>query len=116
DGGCVAGDDSRACRARHGLAANEGPIVDRAGRELGRHAGHWGYTPGQRKGLGISASTPLFVLDKRVGSNAVIVGPREELGRRRVSVRGRLHVDVARADAKLRYGSPAVPASVEARP
>ncbi|HEY1365593.1 MAG TPA: tRNA 2-thiouridine(34) synthase MnmA [Gaiellaceae bacterium] len=111
----LAGDDYRGFLARHGLAASEGPIVDREGRELGRHAGHWRYTPGQRKGLGIPASTPLFVLDKRAGSNAVVVGPRTELGRRRVVALGRLYADVSRAEAKLRYRSPAVPASVEAR-
>ena len=44
--------------------------------------------------------------------NAVVVGPREALARRRVSARGRLYVPVERAEAKLRYRSPGVPARV----
>jgi tRNA-specific 2-thiouridylase len=111
----LAGDDYRGFLDRHGLATSDGPIVDAAGRELGRHEGHWRYTPGQRKGLGISATTPLFVLDKRADSNAVVVGPMTELGRRSVVARGRLYADVSRAQAKLRYRSPAVAARVEAR-
>jgi tRNA-specific 2-thiouridylase len=46
----------------------------------------------------------------------VVVGRREELGRRSVVARGRLYADVSRADAKLRYRSPAVAARVETRP
>jgi len=42
-----------------------------------------------------------------------VVGPRESLAKREVSVRGRLFVAVERADAKLRYRSPAIPAAVE---
>jgi tRNA-uridine 2-sulfurtransferase len=47
-------------------------------------------------------------------ANVVVVGPRESLARRRVGVRGRLFAPVERAEAKLRYRSPAVGASVEA--
>ncbi len=45
-------------------------------------------------------------------AGTVVVGPREALARRRVSARGRLYVPVERAEAKLRYRSPAVPARV----
>ncbi len=57
-----------------------GPILDSAGRELGRHEGLAFYTIGQRKGLGIAAAEPLFVLRKDSKINALIVGPRHELG------------------------------------
>lgn len=65
---------------RHcGCALAQGDIVDEGGRLLGRHAGLARYTIGQRKGLGIAASEPLYVLRKDVGRNALVVGPRERL-------------------------------------
>jgi tRNA-specific 2-thiouridylase len=86
--------------------------VDEQGRELGRHAGFWRFTPGQRKGLGVAAGAPLYALRSEPATNAVIVGPRAALATEEVSVRGRLHVEVERAEAKLRYRSPAVGARV----
>jgi tRNA-uridine 2-sulfurtransferase len=111
----LAGDDYRDFLARHGLPASDGPIVDERGRELGRHAGFWRFTPGQRKGLGIAAGTPLYALRADPGRNAVVVGPRESLARSQVAASpGRLFVAVERVEAKLRYGSPATAARVEA--
>jgi tRNA-specific 2-thiouridylase len=110
----LAGDDYRAFLGRQGLTAGEGPIVDERGNELGRHDGYWGFTAGQRRGLGVAAAEPLYALRTEPRSNTVVVGPRPALARRSVSVRGRLFVPVERADAKLRYRSPAVAASVEA--
>ena len=55
----LAGGDYRDFLARQGLAAKEGGLVDEAGRELGRHGGFWRFTPGQRRGLGVSAPEPL---------------------------------------------------------
>jgi tRNA-uridine 2-sulfurtransferase len=110
----LAGDDYRAFLGRHGLAPQEGAIVDEDGVELGRHAGFWGFTPGQRRGLGIAAGEPLYALRSTPATNTVVVGPRTSLRRDRVDVRGRLHVPVVRGDAQLRYRSPAVPARVEA--
>jgi tRNA-specific 2-thiouridylase len=108
----LAGDDYRAFLARQGLAPEPGPIVDAAGAELGRHDGHWGFTPGQRRGIGVSAREPLYVLGTRPAANVVVVGPRAALARTRVRVRGRLYADVRRAEVKLRYRSPAVTATV----
>jgi tRNA-specific 2-thiouridylase len=108
----LAGDDYRSFLARQGLEPRQGPIVDRDGRVLGRHDGYWGFTPGQRRGIGVAAAEPLYVLGSEAGSNTVVVGPRAALGRRRVAASGRLYADVARADAKLRYRSPAVAAAV----
>ncbi|MBA2462152.1 MAG: tRNA 2-thiouridine(34) synthase MnmA [Actinobacteria bacterium] len=109
----LAGGDYRAFLDRHGFAASEGPIVDEHGRELGRHDGYWRYTPGQRRGIGVSAPEPLYALRTDAASNTVTVGPRAALVCTRVDVRGRLHVPVERAQAKLRYRSPALPARVE---
>jgi tRNA-specific 2-thiouridylase len=112
----LAGDDYRAFLARHGLAVVEGPIVDEAGAEVGRHDGYWRFTPGQRRGLGVAAGEPVYALRTDAATNTVVVGPRASLGRTAVTVRsGRLYVPVVRADAKLRYRSAASPAAVEAR-
>lgn len=58
-----------------------GPIVDSSGRRLGQHSGLPFYTIGQRKGLGIAAGQPLYVLRLEPADNAVVVGPASELGR-----------------------------------
>jgi tRNA-specific 2-thiouridylase len=111
----LAGDDYRSFLQRHGLESRTGEIVNERGAALGSHDGAWRFTPGQRRGIGVSAPTPLYVLDADAASNAVVVGPRESLARRRVDASGRLYVDVARAAAKLRYRSPAVESSVAER-
>ena len=107
----LAGGDYRSFLERRGLNG-EGPIVDESGRELGRHGGVWRFTPGQRRGLGVSAAAPLYALRTDAATSAVVVGPRESLATTSVSARGRLFVDVDRVEAKLRYRSPGVPARV----
>src|SRR5436305_3130765 len=108
----LAGDDYRTFLGRHGLNAQPGPIVDEHDQVVGEHDGFWRFTPGQRKGIGVVAERPLFVLGSDARTNTVRVGPRESLAKTRVAAVGKLHVDVERADAKLRYRSPAVPAAV----
>ncbi len=109
----LAGGDVRGFLRRHGLTQADGPIVDERGRELGRHGGFWGFTPGQRRGLGVAAGVPLYTLRTEAVTNTVVVGAREALARTRVRVReGRLHVPVERGEAKVRYRSPAVPTTV----
>ncbi|MEA2746744.1 MAG: tRNA-uridine 2-sulfurtransferase, partial [Myxococcales bacterium] len=110
----LAGDDYRTFLTRHGLAPKPGAILDEDGVTVGEHDGFWRYTPGQRKGIGVVAERPLYVLGSDSRTNTVRVGPRESLARTRVAAAGRLYVDVGRADAKLRYRSPAVPAAVSA--
>ena len=105
----LAGDDYRAFLGRHGLEPREGSIVGEDGSELGRHAGFWRFTPGQRR----AASEPLYVLGTRPSANAVVVGPRSSLACTEVTARGRLYSATDRVEAKLRYRSPAVPARVE---
>jgi tRNA-specific 2-thiouridylase len=58
-----------------------GVIRDRDGRELGRHEGIHRFTIGQRKGLGLSAGIPLYVVGIDAATAAVTVGPREDLER-----------------------------------
>jgi len=58
--------------------ARPGPIVDRDGRQVGRHRGVAFYTVGQREGLGVAHERPLYVVAIDVEKNRVIVGEREE--------------------------------------
>jgi tRNA-specific 2-thiouridylase len=109
----LAGDDYRAFLGRHGLPAQAGAIVDESGANVGTHEGFWQFTPGQRRGLGVSAAQPLYAVRTDPRTNTVIVGPRASLARTRVSARGRLYAPAGRVTAKLRYRSPAVGASVE---
>ena len=55
-----------------------GNIGDAAGKILGTHDGFWNYTIGQRKGLGIAAKEPLYVLELNACRNEVVVGPVSE--------------------------------------
>jgi tRNA-uridine 2-sulfurtransferase len=112
----LAGADYRSFLERHGLSATSGAIRDEAGRSVGRHDGFWRFTPGQRRGLGVAAGAPVYAVRTDPRSNTVVVGPRESLARTVVTARsGRLFVPVERADAKLRYRSPAASATVEPR-
>ncbi|MDR1997486.1 MAG: tRNA 2-thiouridine(34) synthase MnmA [Candidatus Margulisbacteria bacterium] len=59
-------------------ADRPGNIVDAGGKVLGRHKGFWHYTIGQRKGLGLAAERPLYVLDIDACRNEVLVGYEKE--------------------------------------
>jgi tRNA-specific 2-thiouridylase len=109
----LAGDDYRNFLVRRGLDATPGSIVDEDGRELGRHTGHWQFTPGQRRGLGVSAQRPLYALRSDARTNTVVIGPREALARTSLDVDGRMYVPLNRAQAKLRYRSEPVDAGIE---
>jgi tRNA-specific 2-thiouridylase len=108
----LAGDDYRSFLARRGLNSDEGPVVDEDGREIGRHSGYWRFTPGQRKGLGVSGPQPLYALRSDARTNTVVVGRREALARTTIDAAGHLYVPLDRALVKLRYRSEAVPAQI----
>lgn len=113
----LAGQGKRKFLRRHGgLADNDGAVLDGSGRAVGRHRGHHNFTVGQRRGIGVSAPEPLYVLATDAAANTVTVGTRAELETRRVHVRdATLHRDGARVDAvRLRYHSRALPASIGA--
>ncbi len=57
-----------------------GNFVTPDGKVLGRHNGVWNYTVGQRRGMGLSAERPLYVLELRPESNEVVVGFAEQAG------------------------------------
>jgi tRNA-specific 2-thiouridylase len=102
--------------ARHGgLRERPGDVLDAGGRVLGRHRGHFNYTVGQRRGLGVHAAEPLYVVGTDARANTVTVGPREALLTDTVAVRGvRLHRDATAVDRiKLRYRAAPVPGRLE---
>jgi tRNA-specific 2-thiouridylase len=68
-------------------AARPGAIVHLDGRVLGEHEGVLRYTVGQRKGLGISGTEPLYVVALDAENARIIVGPREALSVARVDLR-----------------------------
>jgi tRNA-specific 2-thiouridylase len=78
---CFVGDtgDYRGFLLRHApQTLLPGKIVDSTGKLLGNHPGLANYTIGQRKGLGIASSTPLYVISKDYDKNVLIVGPRRD--------------------------------------
>jgi tRNA-specific 2-thiouridylase len=110
----LAGGDYRAFLERQGLPRSAGAIVDESGRAIGRHDGFWRFTPGQRRGVGVAAGRPLYVLRTEPATNAVVVGAREALAARGVEAEGRLYAPATRVEAKLRHRTAPVPASVVA--
>lgn len=62
--------------------AGPGPILLPDGTRVGQHTGLWNYTEGQRKGLGVAWSEPLYVLRKEKEGNILRVGPKALLSAR----------------------------------
>jgi tRNA-uridine 2-sulfurtransferase len=98
----------------------EGEIVDLDGKVLGKHTGIHHYTIGQRKGIGVAAAEPLYVVKLDPVMNQVIVGNRDKAGRSECTI-GRLNwVSITepttpiRTAVQVRYRS--APATVNAIP
>ena len=95
-----------------------GPIVNSGGAVLGEHQGLANYTIGQRKGLGISAREPLYVLAMNEMRNALVVGTRDQHGQASLEARGvnwisgRPPADCFRAQVKIRYRAQPQPATI----
>jgi tRNA-uridine 2-sulfurtransferase len=100
------------------LAPQAGDIVDQSGRVLGQHDGIHHYTIGQRRGIGIAAERPLYVIGLDAGKNQVIVGDREAIQKPECIVQRVNWVSIAapsapiRAEVQIRYRSTAVPCTV----
>ena len=93
--------------------AAPGPIVDREGRQLGRHRGIACYTIGQRHGLGVASGEPLYVIAIDAAENRLIVGGDDELMSRALRMREVNYVSLPElppggttVDAKVRSGAP----------
>ncbi|MBF0421438.1 MAG: tRNA 2-thiouridine(34) synthase MnmA [Magnetococcales bacterium] len=115
----VPGGDYGGFFRRHGLEDRPGMIRDRDGNLLGRHHGIHGYTIGQRRGLGIAAPRPMYVIAVDPDHNELIVGPEEAL----LAENARLtHINwlvppvfpgqTLTCLAQIRYSSPPIAASL----
>jgi tRNA-specific 2-thiouridylase len=69
----------RFLRQRIPSAFRPGPIRDLENRVLGKHKGIAHFTIGQRKGMGIAASQPLYVLSMQSDKNTIVAGPSDQL-------------------------------------
>jgi tRNA-specific 2-thiouridylase len=102
--------------------ANPGEIVDRRGEVLGRHKGTAYYTVGQRHGLGLAATKPLYVTRIEPDNDRLVVGSKEELYRSRLTasevswVSGNPPSESMTVSVKIRYRSPDVPATLHPAP
>lgn len=67
------------------IEEQEGNIVDINGKILGKHKGIWNYTIGQRKGIGVSSTEPLYVLELKKDTNEVIIGPADKTFKKSLS-------------------------------
>ncbi|WP_013321328.1 tRNA 2-thiouridine(34) synthase MnmA [Gloeothece verrucosa] len=96
----------------------EGDIVDLKGKVLGKHKGIHHYTIGQRKGIGVAAAEPLYVVKLDPVMNQVIVGNRADAGKPECSVSRMNWVSIAEpsspihTEVQVRYRSSAVPVDV----
>lgn len=111
-------DYGRFLRDYRGPQETAGDLVDTAGNVVGTHPGYQHFTIGQRRGLGATFGEPRFVVRIEPETRRVVIGSREELGRRRLEA-ARLNwlaADVTfplRATAQIRYQHAPAPCTAE---
>jgi tRNA-specific 2-thiouridylase len=103
------------------LPSLPGAVETSGGEKLGSHAGHYRYTIGQRRGIGVASSERLYVLRVDAARNRVVVGAGSSLGAREVRLEAvRYHFasprDSFRAAVRVRHRAPEVPAWVTPLP
>lgn len=100
------------------IAPKKGDIVDQTGKVLGQHDGIHHYTIGQRRGIGVAAAEPLYVIALDAVMNRVIVGNRDSANQTECTVQRVNWVSIAqptapiRAEVQIRYRSLATPVTV----
>lgn len=117
---CFVPDDDygRFLRQAKLVEMHRGEIVDLHGRVLGHHDGIEFYTIGQRRGLGVSAPKPLYVVDLDPARNRVVVGDETDLSRKEFRVERCNWIpwlappESLEVIAKIRYNHPGTPATV----
>ena len=113
---CICQECEKPCRQIPG----PGNFVDRDGNILGRHKGITHYTIGQRKGLGLAAGHPVFVVEIRPETNEVVIGEGEDVFTDRLicdklnwmSIDG-LHGEERKVVAKIRYSHKGAPCIIK---
>jgi tRNA-uridine 2-sulfurtransferase len=104
------------------VVRHRGEIVNLQGQVLGHHNGIEFYTIGQRKGLGISPSKPVYVVELDAAHNRVVVGDADALERDEFQVERCNWIpfeappDALEVSAKIRYNHPGTPATVKPLP
>ena len=115
----VPSNDYRVLLEQHGVELHPGELVDTSGRTLGRHEGTERFTIGQRRGLGVAAGVPLYVVALHPEEGRVVLGTAEECGSRALVASGLNWIgfdppaEPFRAEVQVRYRHAAVPATVE---
>ena len=100
---------------RKKITSRPGEVVDKEGQILGRHKGVVDFTVGQRRGIGVSAPTPLYVTEVRPDARQVVVGDREDLETSEIRV-GDLNWFLCPEEAEavqVRYNSQPVSCKIE---
>jgi tRNA-specific 2-thiouridylase len=114
------GDYAAFIERKTGDLESGGTIVSQSGEVLGRHGGVHRFTIGQRKGLGIAAAEPMYVLQLRPAEKTVVVGPRPELERARLTasqvnwIAGTPPTEPLRVTAQIRHRHQPAPGTVRA--
>ena len=117
---CFIADDNykRFLKDRIPEKIQEGEIVDRVGKTVGKHQGIPFYTVGQRRGLGIAAGAPLYVTELRTRDNTIVVGKNADLLQDEMQVEGVNLITMdeltkpIRAHVKIRYRDAGAPATI----
>jgi tRNA-specific 2-thiouridylase len=99
-----------------------GDVVDLKGRKLGEHRGLYAHTIGQRRGLGLPAKEPYYVIRMNVEKNELVIGTRRELERTEAWIGG-VHwlcrppeIDDLRVQVQIRYRQRPAPATLSGKP
>lgn len=112
------GDHAAFVAARAPEAVRPGPIVDLEGRVVGEHQGLARYTIGQRRGLGLTSTHPLYVVRLDRGTNTVVVGPASALACAVFTASSPNWISIAALErpldvtAQVRYNADDVPAEI----
>jgi len=116
----VPSNDYRNLLVQHGVELHPGPLVDTAGRVLGTHPGTEHFTIGQRRGLGVAAGEPLYVIDLIPETGTVVLGSKDECVSDELELESLNLIGfdppadgTFRAEAQVRYHHRAAPATVE---
>ena len=116
----VPGNDYRTLLDEHGVALHPGEIVDTGGRTLGQHAATEHFTIGQRRGLGVAAGKPMYVVEIVPETGTVVLGDEHECSSRALTASSVNWIGfdppasgAFRAEVQVRYHHRAAPAVVE---
>ena len=100
------------------IVSQKGSIIDVSGKALGQHMGFWNFTIGQRRGLGIAAKAPLYVIEIRPKQNVIVVGNAKDVKKKKFLVKkvNWLVKDLEKEkelEVKIRYNHKRAAASVK---